>query len=119
MTTLHFVMRRPRLPIIIDTQSGLIGAKSWVTCAKRLSRLAPGDLKDCVVIDADARLYMVAPDPMALCPTATRQWTKLAIIKLYNSKKPGGCQDYPVNSLGNKPVEKVVKDLVDLLNAAS
>lgn len=37
MTAMAFLFRKPRLPTIIDTDTELIGAKSWVTCERQLA----------------------------------------------------------------------------------
>lgn len=47
--------------------------------------------------------------------TFKKRWTKMAIIELYNSSKGPGRPEYPTTSLGNKSLEKVVTDIVELL----
>lgn len=49
--------------------------------------------------------------------TLKKRWTEAAIIDLYNSQKALDRPEYPTTSLGNKSLEKVVKDIVDLLTA--
>lgn len=117
MTTLKFLFRKPRLPVIICTSTGLIGAKSWVACKKQLAAfiddLAPRD-----VIDASAEGFTLYPEHMAFSPlTLKKRWTKAAIIDLYNKAKGPGRPEYPATSLGNKTLEKVVADIVELLVA--
>jgi hypothetical protein len=92
MTALNFLFRKPRLPIIIDTGTGLIGAKSWVACEKLLAQVIFSDLTPRDVIDATAEAFSLYPEHMAFSPlTFKRRWTKTAIIELYNgSKGPGG-----------------------------
>lgn len=119
MSALNFLFRKPRLPIIIETGSGLIGAKSWSACEKRLVQFVPSTLSPCDVIDANAEAFTFYPEHMAFSPlTFKKRWTKLAIIELYNGVKEPGSPDYPTTSLGNKSLEKVVKDIVELLTAA-
>jgi hypothetical protein len=55
---------------------------------------------------------------MAFSPlTFKKRWTKAEIIELYNSSKGPGRPAYPMTSLGNKSMEKVVRDIVELLLA--
>jgi hypothetical protein len=55
---------------------------------------------------------------MAFSPlTSKKRWTKAAIIDLYNRQKGPGRPEYPTTSLGNKSLEKVLKDIVELLTA--
>jgi hypothetical protein len=119
MTALNFLFRKPRLPIIINTGSGLIGAKRWGACEKLLAQFTFSDLTPRDVIDSTAEAFSLYPEHMAFSPlTFKRRWTKLAIIELYNDSKGPGRPEYPTTSLGNKSLEKVVKDIVDLLAAS-
>ena len=75
--------------------------------------MAPRD-----VIDATGEGFSLYPEHIAFSPlTSKKRWTKAAIIELYNSQKAPGRPEYPTTSLGNKSLEKVVKDIVDLLAA--
>ena len=118
MTALNFLFRKPRLPIIIHTGAGLLGAKSWATCAKRLASSAFQDTAVRQVIDANGEGFSLHPEHLAFSPlTFKKRWTKTAIIALYNELKSPGQPEYPTISLGNKNLEKVVKDIVELLEA--
>jgi hypothetical protein len=116
MTALNFLFRKPRLPIIIDTGVGLVGAKSWGACRALLAQLPSSDLTPRDVIDATAEAFSFYPQHMAFSPlTVRKRWTKMTIIELYNSSKGPGRPAYPTTSLGNKPLEKVIQDIVELL----
>lgn len=116
MTAINFLFRKPRLPIIIDTGAGLVGAKTWGACEKLIAQFPPSDLTPRDVIDATAQAFSLYPEHMAFSPlTYKKRWTKMAIIELCNGSKGSGCPDYPTTSLGNKSLEKVVKDIVELL----
>jgi hypothetical protein len=70
------------------------------------------------VIDATAEAFSLYPEHMAFSPlTFKKRWTKAAIIELYNGSKGPGRPEYPTISLGNKTLEKVVRDIVELLAA--
>jgi hypothetical protein len=118
MTALNFLFRKPRLPIIIDTGAGLLGVKSWTICEKHLATVTFPDMAPRDVIDSSAEAFSLYPEHMAFSPlTFKKRWTKLAIIELYNGSRGPGRPEYPTTSLGNKTLEKVVKDIVDLLAA--
>ncbi|WP_426175972.1 hypothetical protein [Massilia sp. TWR1-2-2] len=118
MTSLNFLFRKPRFPIIIDTGDGLLGAKSWAVCEKRLATITFPDLTPRDVIDSTAEGFTLHPEHMAFSPlTSKKRWTKAAIIELYNSQKGPGRPEYPTTSLGNKSLEKVVVEIVELLMA--
>ncbi|GGE65511.1 hypothetical protein [Massilia psychrophila] len=56
---------------------------------------------------------------MAISPlTIKKRWTKMTIIERYNSLKGPGRPEYPTTSLGNKSLEKVVTDIVELLTTS-
>ena len=119
MSAINFLFRKPHFPIIVDTGTGLIGAKSWVACERQLATVTFADTAPRDVIDATAEAFSLYPEHMAFSPlTFKKRWTKLAIIELYNSAKGPGRPEYPTTSLGNKSLEKVVTDIVELLTAS-
>ena len=116
MTALNSLFRKPRLPIIIDTGAGLICAKSWGACEKLLTQITSADLTPRDVIDTTAEGFSFYPEHNAFSPlTLKKRWTKAAIIELYNDSKGLERPEYPITSLGNKSLEKVVTDIVELL----
>ncbi|MDM5181671.1 hypothetical protein PO883_31320 [Massilia sp. DJPM01] len=118
MAAMNFLFRKPRFPIVIDTGSGLIGAKSWAACEKQLATITFADMAPRDVIDASVEAFSLFPEHMVFSPlTFKKRWTKAAIITLYNSQKGPGRPAYPTNSLGNKSLEKVFRDIVELLTA--
>lgn len=115
---MNFLFRKPRFPIIVDTGNGLLGAKSWAVCEKRLETITFPDMAPRDVIDSTAEGFALYPEHMAFSPLSSKKrWTKAAIIELYNSRKAPGRPEYPTTSLGNKSLERVVKDIVELLMA--
>ena len=52
MTAMNFLFRKPRFPIIIDTGYGLLGAKSWALCEKRLAKMTFPDMAPRDIIDS-------------------------------------------------------------------
>lgn len=119
MSAIIFLFRKPRLPVIVDTGTCLIGAKSWAACEKQLGTFTFADMAPRDVIDATAEGFSLYPEHMAISPLIfKKRWTKMAIIELYNSSKGPGRPEYPTTSIGNKSLEKVVKDIVELLTTS-
>ena len=118
MSAMNFLFRKPLFPIIVDTGSGLIGAKSWSACEKQLATVTFADMAPRDVIDTSIEGFALYPEHMAFSPlTSQKRWTKVAVINLYNSQKGPGRPEYPTTSLGNKSLEKVFGDIVELLAA--
>jgi hypothetical protein len=44
-----------------------------------------------------------------------RKWNRAEIIKLYHARKPSDAPEYSSRSLGNKRLEQVVAEIVELL----
>lgn len=102
----------------MTTGNGLLGAKSWAVCEKRLAKITFPDTAPRDVIDSTAEAFSLYPEHLVFSPlTFKKRWTKAAIIELYNSQKGPKWPEYPTTSLGNKSLEKVVEDIVDLLAA--
>ena len=116
MPALQFVFRKPRLPAIIDTGSGVLGVTNWATCKKSLATIALAGTAHCDVIDATAEGFTFYPQLWAISPlTMKKRWNKAAIINLYNNARGPACPAYPTTSLSNKSLEKVISDIVELL----
>jgi hypothetical protein len=114
---IRFWPRRPRFPVIIDLGSEFIGANTAEECSKRLARakIAHGEVSR-EVIDARAEGFGFYSEMMVITPmTIKKMWKKTEIVGLYNSRRKAGTAEYPSNSLGNKPVQRVVSEIVYLL----
>jgi hypothetical protein len=118
MTAMNFLFRKPRFPIIVNTGTGLIGAKSWAACERQLATVTFADMAPRDVIDSSVEGFFLFPEHMVFSPlTLKKRWTKAAIIDRYNCHKEPGRPEYPTKSLGNKSLEKVFGDIVELLTA--
>ncbi len=96
----------------------LIGAKSWGACEKQLMNVTFADMLPRNVIDATAEAFSLYPEQMVFSPlTLKKRWSKAEIIGLYNNVRGPGRPEYPATSLSNKSLEKVIKDIVELLVA--
>lgn len=103
MTEMNFLFRKPHLPVIIDTGTGLVGAKSWSACEKHLENVTFADIAPRPVIDSTAEAFSLYPEQMVFSPlTFKKRWTEAEIIGLYNDRKGPGRPEYQRTSLGNK-----------------
>jgi hypothetical protein len=115
---IRFWPRKPRFPVIIDTGIELIGANTAAECSKQLARakIANGELST-AVIDATAEGFSFHPESKLITPIAIKKrWKKSEIISLYNTRRKPEGTEYSSTSLGNKSTERVVRDIVHLLN---
>ena len=115
---IRFRPRKPRFPVIIDTGIELIGANTGAECSKQLARAKIVNReKSTAVIDATAEGFGFYPEMMLISPmTIKKRWKKSEIIALYNSRRKPEATEYPSTSLGNKSTERVVSEIVHLLN---
>jgi hypothetical protein len=116
-SAVRFWPRRPRFPILIDTGSELVSARTSAECTRRLSGLQiPSDIKHLAVIDGMAEGFGYYPEQHVIsCLVLKRKWSKPEIIKLYHARKPPEAPEYSTKSLGNKRLEQVVAEIVWLL----
>ena len=114
---MNFLLRKPRFPAIVDTGTELLGIRSWTECQKRLERFTSADKQPKPVIDASAEGFAFYPDMSVVSPLALKKrWNKSEIIALYNERKSANAPRYDPKSLSNKPLPRVVADIVYLLN---
>lgn len=116
--TVRYWPRRPRFPVIIDTGAQIVGARTGADCSKKIQRLIiPVGEITIPVIDSSGQGFAYYPDSMVVSPVAVKmRWKKSEIIDIYNSRKPAGSPAYRPGSLSNKPVERIVSEIVELLS---
>lgn len=113
---MDFFIRKPRLPLLIDTGTELLAAKTWAACKKRLTTAAFSGNEPLDVIDSTTEGFSFYPEMMLFSPlTFKKRWTKAAIIKLYNDRRGADVAEYQPKSLGNKSLAQVHNDVVELL----
>ena len=114
---MDFFLRKPQLPLLIDTGTELLVAKSWATCEDLLVGVVFADNKPRDVIDSTTERFSLYPETMLFSPlTFKKRWTKAAVIQLYNDRRGVDVAEYQPKSLGNKSLERVVKDVLELLS---
>ncbi len=115
---MQYAFRSPKFPLLFDTGSTLLFARSKSQLASRLAKLelAPKERRE--IIDATGEGFCIYPESMIVAPRiAMRRWTKLMIIDLFNSRRPAGAPEMRTTSLGNRSVAQVVTEAVELLAA--
>jgi hypothetical protein len=111
-----FVFRKPRFPALIDTGDELIGVKTATECKKKLADITIADQGAKPVIDVTAEGFSFYPELMLISPLSVKKrWSKAEIVRLYNSRRTPGMPEYSTRSLGNRSVERVVSEVVELL----
>jgi hypothetical protein len=115
--TIRYWPRRPRFPVIIDTGREVLGARTGAECSKRIARakIPEGEIA-IPVIDALAEGFAYYPGSQIVSAlSAKKRRPKSEIIEVYNSRRAPGRPEYVVRSLGNKSVERLVSEIVELL----
>ena len=115
---MRFWPRKPRFPIVVDLGDKLIGARSTTDCSKQLAVVSPGhETKSWPVIDASAEAFSFYPEMMVITPLAVKKrWTKSEMVDLYNVRRNPDVPEYVAGSLNNKRFDRVVAEIVVLLN---
>jgi len=114
----HF-FRKPKYPVIINVDGILVCGKSAITLSRRLSEIKSMKSDSYHAIDSSVEGWAFIPEHWVISPmTLKKRWTKLEIINLFNERKNKNSEDplYSEKSLSSKRLEKVFKDIFDLLN---
>lgn len=116
---MKYFFRKPKYPIIINIDGNLICGKTSTTLSRRLEKFDYMHKKTYPAIDGTGEGWCFYPDRWLLSPvTMKRNWTKQEIITLYNERKNKQPDDEPYSSrsLSNKPKERIINEIVELLN---
>jgi hypothetical protein len=114
---MDFLFRLPKFPVVLDTGELLIHAKTRAQLETKLAKIAFAGEEKRDIIDSKAEGFALYPKPMLVTPSISiRRWTKLQIIDLYNSKRKPGAPELRSTSLGNRSLEKIVSEVVELLS---
>lgn len=114
---MDFIFRLPRFPVILDTGEALIHANSKSQLVSKVAKIKFADNGKKDIIDAQADCFSLYPEKMFVAPAITnRRWTKLQVIELYNTKKTAGASELRTTSLGNRSLESIVSEVVELLS---
>ena len=112
-----FVFRRPRFPVLLDTGTALLSAKTSTELKTKLSDILFSDESKPRLIDSTAEIFTLHPSSMIVMPKIAPRTTKADMIALYNRMRSAAQPEYKATSLSSKRIERVVADLVQLLSA--
>ena len=119
---LKYLFRKPKYPVICDFDGYLIGA---YTSSSFIKDLVKYDLENLVnnkfyhVIDSTGEGWSFSANHMAISPLSfKKRWTKKEVIRMYNNRKNKSYpnKDYSEQSIPVKRFDKIVQEIVDLLN---
>ena len=115
------LFRNPVYPVIVISEDKLMGATNMKDLAESCiaSKMPEGETV-IKAIDSSAQEFWYSPDNFAIAPGfAFKKWTKKQIIELYNSSSNAKKSDekYPLKSLSNKKLSRIIGDICNLLKS--
>lgn len=115
----RILFRSPKYPVIVIDEDGLWSASNIEELGTICVLSKPGDEDDKLkVIDTSGEEFWYMPKQYALTPGFPFQkWTKKQIIELFNNSETAKEENiqYPLKSLSNKKLSKIVTEICDLL----
>lgn len=113
---MNYIFRLPRFPVILDSGERLLPAKSKVQLERSIEKLGIKDERKRDIIDANGEGFSYYPKDEMIAPSIEiRRWKKLQILDLYDSRRPQGSPIMKRTSLGNRRLENIVLEAVELL----
>jgi hypothetical protein len=113
---MNYVFRMPKFPVLLDAGEQLVSAKSKAQLEARVLQLALSGKERRDIIDSKAEGFALYPESKVIAPhIGIRRWNKVQIIDLYNSRRRTGQPELRKTSLGNRSLEQVVQEVVQLL----
>jgi hypothetical protein len=113
---MNYLLRTPKFPVIVDTGHQLIAARTKAQFEKRIRNISFNGKDTVPIIDRTAEAFALYPEKEFVAPqVAIRRWTKASIIDLYNERRPTNAPEMEQRSLGNRSLEQIVSETVDLL----
>mgnify|MGYP000884261744 CR=1 FL=1 len=113
---MNYVFRMPKFPLLLDSGSELVHAKTRSQFEKRVATLEPRGKQKLTIIDCTAQGFALYPEKMIVAPDIlNRRWTKAGIIDLYNQRRMAGAPELGKRSLSNRSLDTIVSEVVELL----
>lgn len=125
VTELAHLFRKPVYPVLIDVDGQLITAKSAMPLLRQLARRDLDPDARYAAIDSSGEgweLRVLDEEQAMLSPSfLKRRWTKLQVIRLYNSRRSQKPTDQPYSekSLSSKKLSRVISDIIQLTAQAA
>ena len=110
------IFRLPRFPVVFDSGEKLLPAKSKAQLERWIENLAIKDDRKRDIIDANGEGFAYYPKIHTITPhIGIRKWKKLQIIDLHDSRRTPESPVMRRTSLGNRTLEDIVWETVELL----
>jgi hypothetical protein len=113
---IRYLFRKPKYPLLIETDSRVVGARSIKRIDRLFKEAAFVNKKNYIVIDSNGEGWSFVPEHGVISPlTMLKRWNKPKIIKFFNSllEKDGSVTRYEPRSLSNKRLEQVIREIVE------
>ena len=120
--TLTYVFRRPHFPVICDVDGHLVACISSRVFRRRIARLQLPPNRALPIVDVTGEGWALHTDLRAVSPlTLKKRWTKMDVIQMFNTSVNAARSGftYPERSLASKPLNRVIGDIVELVEAAN
>lgn len=111
-----YVFRRPKYPLLIETDVRVFGAKNGQKIERLLSKGAFLNKDNYIVIDSSGEGWSFSTEHFVIHPmTLLKRWSKVKIIELYNASlaNAGFEQKFEHGNLSNKNMTKIIYEIVD------
>jgi hypothetical protein len=118
VTMVHYLFRKPVFPVICEIDGFVFADNSSKSLEKWLQTIPLGVKTTYDMVDATAEGWSFMPEHMAVSPlTFKKNWTKKAVIALYNGRKnmPEPDRKYSEKSLSSKRFDQIFSEIVELL----
>lgn len=117
----NIVFRKPKYPVLVVSDKELFSAFNIKQLARRCMSSMPIENKNYIqVVDSTGEEFWYSPDQNVLSPGfAFKRWTKKRIVEAFNSSTNALKlkQEYSIKSLSNKRLDKIVRDICELLRS--
>ena len=117
----HIVWRKPKHPVIVVSDGRLYSAFNIKQLAKICISSVPIENKSYVqVIDSTGSEFWYSPKNHVLSPGFLhKKWTKKRIVEAFNNSQNSNdsLQKYSIKSLSSKRLEKIIRDICELLRS--
>jgi len=116
----NIIFRKPEYPVIVISANKLYSAFNINRLAKKCVSSVPIENKSYIqVIDSKGSEFWYSPKNYVLSPGfAFKKWTKKMIVETFNNSTNAKdkSQKYSMKSLSNKRLEKIIRDICEMLN---
>jgi hypothetical protein len=117
-TSIQYIFRQPRFPIIGNIEAYFIGAKTAEDFIEQLQQVPFQEKGLYNIVDSGGEGWSFSVEHMAMSPlTSKKRWIKKEIISLFNQRKNkdvGQQELYSEKTISNKRLDQIVADLVRL-----